>query len=79
MDFLHWVVVDEFVAEHKGRFDFDENDGNNDVEEIGVLEAMLAGRKSRKPSASTDKPEASVTPTQIESENENDGVCNTQG
>lgn len=70
-------VLETMVSGHKGRFDFDENDGNDDDvddDEIGVLEAMLAGRKSRKPSASTHKPEVSETPTQIESENENDGV-----
>lgn len=70
-------VLETMVSGHKGRFDFDENDGNDDDvddDEIGVLEAMMAGRKSRKPSAPTHKPEVSETPTQIESENENDGV-----
>lgn len=65
-------VLETMVAGHKGRVDFDENDDEDD--EIDVLEAMLAGHKSRKPGASTHKPTDSVTPTQIESENENDGV-----
>lgn len=47
--------------------DFDDDD------EIGVLEAMVAGHKSRKSGASTNtKPKTSVTPSQIE--DEDDGV-----
>ncbi|MED6145028.1 hypothetical protein PIB30_021176 [Stylosanthes scabra] len=46
-------------------------DGDDD-DEIGALEAMVAGHKSRKPRASSCKPNASVSPTQIE--NEDDGV-----
>ncbi|XP_058761436.1 DNAJ protein JJJ1 homolog [Vicia villosa] len=65
-------VLETMVAGHKERVDFDDNDDEDD--EIDVLEAMLAGHKSRKPGASTYKPTVSVTPTQIESENENDGV-----
>ncbi|MED6119856.1 hypothetical protein PIB30_015600 [Stylosanthes scabra] len=45
----------------------------DDDDEIGALEAMVAGHKSRKPRASMRKPNASVVPpTQIE--NEDDGV-----
>ncbi|KAI5416570.1 DNAJ protein JJJ1 homolog isoform X1 [Lathyrus oleraceus] len=62
-------VLETMVAGHKGRVDFDDED-----DEIDVLEAMLAGHKSRKPGASTHKPTDSLTPTQVESENENDGV-----
>ncbi|KAL1373205.1 hypothetical protein HN51_003201 [Arachis hypogaea] len=47
-------------------------DGGDDDDEIGALEAMIAGHKSRKPHASTRKPNAPVPPTQIE--NEDDGV-----
>ncbi|XP_058754603.1 DNAJ protein JJJ1 homolog [Vicia villosa] len=65
-------VLETMVAGHKERVDFDDNDDEDD--EIDVLEAMLAGHKSRKPGASTYMPTVSVTPTQIESENENDGV-----
>ncbi|XP_061364939.1 DNAJ protein JJJ1 homolog isoform X2 [Gastrolobium bilobum] len=50
--------------------DFDADDKDDD--EIGVLEAMLAGHKNRKPSASAHKPKASAASSQIE--NENDGV-----
>ncbi|KAJ1421822.1 DnaJ domain containing protein [Sesbania bispinosa] len=48
--------------------DFDDVDEDDD--ENGFLEAMVAGHKNRKPSASTHKPKASVTPTQIEHEND---------
>ncbi|XP_004508679.1 DNAJ protein JJJ1 homolog [Cicer arietinum] len=68
-------VLETMIAGHKGRVDFDENDGDgDDDDEIGVLEAMLAGRKSRKPGASNPKSKASVTPTQMENENESDDV-----
>ncbi|CAL0330597.1 unnamed protein product [Lupinus luteus] len=39
-------------------------------DEIDVLEAMVAGHKSRKPSASTQETEASVDTTHIENEND---------
>ncbi|KAE9601918.1 hypothetical protein Lal_00040779 [Lupinus albus] len=40
------------------------------ADEIDVLEAMVAGHKSRKPNASKQKPEASVDTTHIENEND---------
>ncbi|CAJ2664642.1 unnamed protein product [Trifolium pratense] len=65
-------VLETTVFGHRGRVDFDENEDEGD--ETDILEAMLAGRKSRKSGASIHKPTASVTPAQIDSENENDGV-----
>ncbi|KAL5064887.1 hypothetical protein RYX36_026624 [Vicia faba] len=65
-------VLETMLAGHKKRVDFDENDDEDD--EIDILEALLAGRKSSKSGASNHKPAVSVTPTQIESESENDRV-----
>ncbi|RDX91797.1 DNAJ protein JJJ1-like protein, partial [Mucuna pruriens] len=48
------------------------DDCNEEEDENGVLEAMVAGHKNRKPIASTHKPKTSVVPSQIE--NENDGI-----
>ncbi|KAG4929816.1 hypothetical protein AAZX31_17G075700 [Glycine max] len=58
---------------------FDE-DGNEEEEEEeeegdienGVLEAMVAGHKNRKPRASTHKPKTSVAPLPIENENDDE-------
>ncbi|OIW18519.1 hypothetical protein TanjilG_13271 [Lupinus angustifolius] len=47
--------------------DFGEDD------EIGVLEAMVAGHKSRKPNASTQKPKDWADTTHIENVNDGDG------
>ncbi|KAK7347342.1 hypothetical protein VNO80_21872 [Phaseolus coccineus] len=54
-----------------GSVNFDDN-GNqdDDNDENGVLEAMVAGHKNRKPRASTHKSKASIVPSQIETENE---------
>ncbi|KAK7330294.1 hypothetical protein VNO77_24484 [Canavalia gladiata] len=43
---------------------------DDDNDEDGVLEAMVAGHKNRKPHTSTQIPKASVATSQIESENE---------
>ncbi|KAG5027932.1 hypothetical protein JHK87_011446 [Glycine soja] len=45
-------------------------DGNDEDDENGVLEAMVAGHKNRKPRASAHKPKASVAPSPIENEND---------
>nr|KYP56692.1 DnaJ isogeny subfamily C member 21 [Cajanus cajan] len=52
-----------------------ENEGDDEEEdENGVLEAMVAGIKNRKPHASTGKPKASVVPSpQIENEDDEVG------
>jgi len=57
-----------------GSVNLDDN-GNqdDDNDENGVLEAMVAGHKNRKPRASTHKSKASIVPSQIETENDEVG------
>ncbi|XP_057419358.1 DNAJ protein JJJ1 homolog [Lotus japonicus] len=62
---------DDFDATHSKESEKADVSVDFDDDENGFLEAMVAGRKSKKPGASTQKPKASVTPSQTENENEN--------
>ncbi|CAJ1944187.1 unnamed protein product [Sphenostylis stenocarpa] len=74
------VDVDEFFyasnvkegedANGSVKLDDDDGDEYEDNDENGVLEAMLAGHKNRKPRASIHKPKVSIAPSQIENEND---------
>ncbi|KAL9326361.1 hypothetical protein ACSQ67_007006 [Phaseolus vulgaris] len=56
-----------------GSVNLDDNGNQDDNDENGVLEAMVAGHKNRKPRASTHKSKASIVPSQIETENDEVG------
>jgi len=54
-----------------GSVNLDDNSNqDDDNDENGVLEAMLASHENRKPRASTHKSKASIVPSQIETEND---------